>query len=343
MNRATWMVSFSLLLFGFLPVALGQESANEPQAADGQESAAAQESSDKQASAESSSGLQQGQIALVVREGAELMQKDDVLLRMRVGTEFTVQEVRDEWIGGLVRLEEAPRTGWVRPGDLVPLDEAYPRFRDMLSSSPRNYELLLVNARLLRDQEKLDEAEKLYDRAVAADPRDKRALLQRGYLHYLQKEYEQAVEDYSRALKIDPQDVLAYTNRGLNRQALGQLEQALEDYERALERNDRNALALNNAAWLRATAEDDALRDAELAVAFARTACELTNHQNFDFLDTLAAAHAEAGQFDEARKHIALAIKQAPEPYQAELRKRQTLYEQNKPYRDESLKQPQQD
>jgi tetratricopeptide (TPR) repeat protein len=265
------------------------------------------------------------------------MQKDDVLLRMKAGTEFTVQEVRDEWIGGLVRLEEAPRTGWVRSTDLVPLEKAYPRFRDMLADNPRNYELLLVNARLLRDQEKWEASRRLYDQAVKVSSRDKRALLQRGYLNYLTQNYQAAVEDYTKALKIDSKDVLAYTNRGLNRQALGQLEEALADYDRALELNERNALAMNNAAWVRATAADDAVRDTKLAVAFAESACELTNYENFEFLDTLAAAHADAGQFEQALKYIALALKQAPAEVQAELQQRQQLYKQGKPFRDRSL------
>lgn len=278
-----------------------------------------------------------GQIALVVRDRARLMNKDDVLLRMQLGSEFTVQEVRDEWIGGLVRLPGQPRTGWVRTEDLVPLDVALPRFRQLLTRTPRDFNLLLVNARLLRDQEKWDAALGLYDRAASVSPQDKRALQQRGYLHYLRSDYKLADRDYSRALKIDAKDVLSYTNRGLNRQALGLTEQALRDYDRAMQLSDRNALAMNNAAWLRATCTDDKLRDGKLALGLALGACELTDFANFDFLDTLAAAHAESGQFDKALEFVSAALKQAPDEYKSELKQRQALYKTRKPFRDKSL------
>jgi len=57
---------------------------------------------------------------------------------------------------------------------------------------------------------------------------------------------------------------------------------------------------LNRAAWILATARDDAVRDGLHALALAERAVVLTQRNDEESLDTLAAALAEAGQFDQA-------------------------------------------
>ncbi len=56
--------------------------------------------------------------------------------------------------------------------------------------------------------------------------------------------------------------------------------------------------ACDRQAWLRATCPDAELRDAKRAVESAKEACERTKSSNPDHLISLAAAHAEAGDFD---------------------------------------------
>ena len=59
----------------------------------------------------------------------------------------------------------------------------------------------------------------------------------------------------------------------------------------------RNLDALNGLAWTYATDPDPKLRDGKKAVQLA-TRCVGTTHRRVaSFLDTLAAAHAEAGDF----------------------------------------------
>jgi len=58
--------------------------------------------------------------------------------------------------------------------------------------------------------------------------------------------------------------------------------------------------AWNALAWILATSENSAIRDGANAVAFAEKAVAATNRKTPADLDTLAAAYAEAGQFEKA-------------------------------------------
>jgi len=91
-----------------------------------------------------------------------------------------------------------------------------------------------------------------------------------------------------------------YYNQGLTWDIKGNFEQAVFYYTKALEINPRHAQACNNLAWLMATCPDGRYRNGPKAVVFAETAVALNRKP--DFLDTLAAAYAEAGNFEKARE-----------------------------------------
>lgn len=59
---------------------------------------------------------------------------------------------------------------------------------------------------------------------------------------------------------------------------------------------------LNNLAWILATSPDDSIRDATEAVRLAERAKAITRGANPVVLDTLAAAYAAAGDFDQATR-----------------------------------------
>ncbi|NIS52951.1 MAG: protein kinase [Phycisphaerae bacterium] len=100
-----------------------------------------------------------------------------------------------------------------------------------------------------------------------------------------------------------------------------------------------NSGTFNYTAWLLATSPSAECRDGAKAVEIATKACELTNWKNANFIDTLAAAYAEAGEFDEAVKWQNEAIKllspevEGPPP---NMEKRLKLYQSGQPYRESS-------
>jgi len=81
---------------------------------------------------------------------------------------------------------------------------------------------------------------------------------------------------------------------------LGHFPEAVQEYRKALGQSPERSEFLNNLAWLLATCPDASIRDGTNAVALAGRACELTQFKKTVFVGTLAAAYAEAGQFEAA-------------------------------------------
>jgi hypothetical protein len=92
----------------------------------------------------------------------------------------------------------------------------------------------------------------------------------------------------------------------------------------------------NQIAWIKATCPEASLRDGKEAVSAASKACELTEWKNFDWIDTLAAAYAETGDFKRAVQFEEQALRTGipPESDQKEMRERLSLYKQSRPFRD---------
>jgi hypothetical protein len=63
---------------------------------------------------------------------------------------------------------------------------------------------------------------------------------------------------------------------------------------------DVRKVGYNNRAWIWATCPDGKVRDGRAAVESARRACELSDWKEANPIGTLAAAYAEAGDFDKA-------------------------------------------
>ena len=81
---------------------------------------------------------------------------------------------------------------------------------------------------------------------------------------------------------------------------MGQYDKAQADFEEALRLATDDERAYNSVAWFRATCPEAKYRDGKQAVSLGLNACEKTDWTNYACMDTLAAAHAESGNFAEA-------------------------------------------
>jgi serine/threonine-protein kinase len=101
----------------------------------------------------------------------------------------------------------------------------------------------------------------------------------------------------------------------------------------ALKRDPRHAGTFNQLGWVWATCPDPDVRNGPRAKECATRACELTEWAEPGFLDTLAAACAECGEFDDAVRWQEKAIELADPDRAADYRGRLGLYRTRKPAR----------
>ena len=147
----------------------------------------------------------------------------------------------------------------------------------------------------------------------------------------------EAIESFRRAIELDPKSVFSYDALSALLLGQGKLAEAAELLRRGLEIAPEQPNMANNLAWTLATAPDDSMRDGTEAVKLARMACRVTENENPEYLDTLAAAYAEAENFEEAvrtaNQAIELARQQDADDLADRLAERAALYEQGKPLR----------
>jgi spermidine synthase len=98
----------------------------------------------------------------------------------------------------------------------------------------------------------------------------------------------------------NPQCWLAHNNLGTVLAQVGRMPEAIVQYEQALRIKPDYPKARNDLAWMLATRGPAENADAVRAVALAERACKLSGNWVATYLDTLAAAYAAAGRFDDA-------------------------------------------
>ncbi|HEX5442719.1 MAG TPA: tetratricopeptide repeat protein [Pirellulales bacterium] len=178
-----------------------------------------------------------------------------------------------------------------------------------------------------------DKAIENLTRAISIDPAYPNAYESRAHAWADKHDYDRALADYAKAIQLDPKLLDAYFGRAALWETKGEFGKALADLQKCTQIDPDEADAHNGLAWLLATCPDDDTRDGPRAVAEAQKACELSAWEDLNAIDTLAAAYAEAGNFDKAVEYAQRAVEQAPEAKQAAYQKRLKLYRQKKPFR----------
>ena len=173
-----------------------------------------------------------------------------------------------------------------------------------------------------------------YNRTIRLKPNDAGAYNSRGHTHYRLRKYQEALDDYGRAVQLDDTKAVSYANRADAYADQGYYGRAARDYRRAIDLDDRLGRAYQGAAWMMATCPDMRFRDAGRALLAAKKAIELDGEEDYRYLDTLAAAHANEGRFDRAKEALEKAIQAAPREAVERLNKRLDMYQEQKPYRE---------
>jgi Zn-dependent protease len=159
----------------------------------------------------------------------------------------------------------------------------------------------------------------------------------RGLAYRAKGDLKRAIADLSQAIELSPTASNYGARAGAERTA-GSYRAAIADYSEALRLDPQYAPAWNDLAWLLATCSKDEVRNGAQALQAAKKACELTGWKQPECLGTLAAACAEAGQFDEAITWQKKALESAEyrQRHESEALQRLQLYGEGKPYREEA-------
>jgi hypothetical protein len=144
-------------------------------------------------------------------------------------------------------------------------------------------------------------------------------------------------------LKNDPSEFVRYAGpKSLLRacsgryHALGQYSNAVATLQQAILIDSEDYWSYNQLAWMEATCSDASVRNGQAAVTAATKACELTKWKNWQCIDTLAAAYAEAGDFKHAIQHQQQALRTGhpTASEQKDMRERISIYQESRPFRE---------
>ena len=214
------------------------------------------------------------------------------------------------------------------------VDEAAGHYREALRLCPDNTEAASRLGLLLYKQQQYDQAAELFGRSLEIDPNQPEVHALLADVLAVRGQPESAAEHYRLAVEGNPELASAHYRLGQVLERLGQMNAAATAYRQAVALKPDQPEMLNALAWLLATVP--AISAPAEAVDLARKAHALTDGSDPAVLDTLAAALAAAGQFDEARELVSRAIvlcrREGRQAVLGELQGRLDLYTAGQPY-----------
>jgi tetratricopeptide (TPR) repeat protein len=216
--------------------------------------------------------------------------------------------------------------------------EAVEQFKKYVESSPDSVEGNTNLVRALLQAGRAPEAVSHLEGILRQHPNSASVHNSLGVALVWAQRREEAIVHFQRALEIDPSLMEARQNLGDALSASpGRTAEAVAQWREVLRAAPNNVAVLNETALVLASDPDPAVRDGREAVDLAERAARLTGSREPVVLDTLAAAYAEVGRFQEAvetaRRALALAESQGRQPLAGEIRARLALYEAGTPFR----------
>jgi tetratricopeptide (TPR) repeat protein len=205
--------------------------------------------------------------------------------------------------------------------------KAIEQFQEAIRLKPDDTDAHINLGVALLNKGQTDEAINLFQEVIRLKPDGANARFNLGVALFNKGRIDEAIDQFQETIRLKPDDVDARSH----------LAKALE-LKRKLDSLASNPAALNNLAWGLATSSDDKIRNGTLAVILATRACEQTHFQLTITVGTLAAAYAEAGQFDNAIATAEKAITLAQQNGERDLLKKNQelleLYRAHKVYHE---------
>lgn len=182
------------------------------------------------------------------------------------------------------------------------------------------------------------DSETLFRHAVTVHPNNHFAYSKLGEIYHKAFRLGEAEQAYRASIRIKPEFAEAQGNILVVLTQAGKVAEAVRIYQEAPATVRDEPVMANNIAWILATSPEPSLRNGKLAVERARHACAMTQYREPGHLDSLAAALAEVGDFDEAARMIDLALSLLKPDVSpgiiAEMHQRRESFLSRRPWRD---------
>lgn len=222
------------------------------------------------------------------------------------------------------------RASW----SLGDLPQARLYFEQAVRLDPRDGIAYFELATVVGKQGALDQAESYLRQAIQFDPLLTPAYRTLGRLELQRGDVASAVGHLRSAAEIERNSAGAHVDLSDALLAQGKPVDAVHELRAAARLDPGSAEVSNNLAWILATSSHGAVRDGAQAIALAKAACAATEYKRAEFLSTLAAAYAEAGDFEAAigwsKKAVDIGSEQLKEPLTRQLES----FQSHKPWRE---------
>lgn len=239
-----------------------------------------------------------------------------------------------------IRLNPANAGAYINRGSILAErgdhDSAVKDYDEAIRFRPKFAEAYYNRALSLREAERGDAALRDFETAIRLKRDFALAHAALGLLLAEQGQRKRAKAALETAGRLNPALAQVWIGLAQLDESAGKMIAAAAKLEKAIAAAPDSAMSRNSVAWLYATSTAPAARNGRKAVEHARRACELTNWSEYGYIDTLAAAYAEQGDFTRATdfQWYALSLWDPEDDRRAEGEQRLALYQKRQRYRE---------
>lgn len=215
------------------------------------------------------------------------------------------------------------------------LDDAATEYSAAIAIKPDLAEACDNLGVLLMAHNDFREAEEQFAAAAKVQPDSSSIRCHLGNARLFQGNFAGAADEYATAVRLDPRNIEANFNYAIALTKLGRTADAMQCYRAVLRIEPDTEPALQKLAWILATDADEKVRNGTEAVELATPATKLSAKDALAW-DTLAAAQAETGKFDDALASAKKALELAGDNKKlaGDIQRHLERFQEKKPYRE---------